>query len=462
MQHTLRRLGGAVLVLGATLAAPRPAPAFHTVFHFTVDRFEADGNVYGPAGGPADLVDEFDDGVLPPTFYAAYGTATESGGRLHLQNPGTHFPGPGGAPLDLSNVASYPVGGSYVRDGLGDLTGTAWWDPVVPGPRDFIHLTLFTWQTGGPTSYNELFGIDLQNQDLGLVVEQHLVHLDLAHGIYANVQVETLPIAPEDITGQIVFRIAFDDASNTMTSSFSLDGGTTFQSPFSPAPIFQDRDAAQFIIGADPLQDGPPPPTTTSTTSTSTTSTTSTSTTTTTLGPPACATTGCRESVVSGVARLLMDDPLGTVHDRLRWKWLRGQATAREDFGNPDLIGGDDLTFCAWDGAFRVLAQTTIPAGNYLGRRWWRSTSTGFRRRDRDGDRGGLKTIQLAAGAEGRAKVTVDGSGSRLRLLPPFPLTLPVTIQLRSETGVCWESRFEESGVVVNTPLRFDARSTVD
>ena len=50
----------ALLCVGLALAAARPASAFHTVFHFQVDRFELDGNTFGDADGTADFVDEFD------------------------------------------------------------------------------------------------------------------------------------------------------------------------------------------------------------------------------------------------------------------------------------------------------------------------------------------------------------------------------------------------------------------
>ena len=49
----------ALLCVGLGLVVARPAWAFHTVFHFQVDRFEADGNVFGPADGVPDLVDDF-------------------------------------------------------------------------------------------------------------------------------------------------------------------------------------------------------------------------------------------------------------------------------------------------------------------------------------------------------------------------------------------------------------------
>lgn len=72
------------------LAAALPAPTFaaHTTFTGAVARFEADGNVFGPADGAPDLVDEFDDGDLAPAWTRLLGTSYESAGVLMLRDPG--------------------------------------------------------------------------------------------------------------------------------------------------------------------------------------------------------------------------------------------------------------------------------------------------------------------------------------------------------------------------------------
>ena len=57
-------------------------------FSASVDRFEADGNVYGSADGAFDLVDEFDDGALAPAWAPLLGTVVESGGVLTARDPG--------------------------------------------------------------------------------------------------------------------------------------------------------------------------------------------------------------------------------------------------------------------------------------------------------------------------------------------------------------------------------------
>src|SRR5207249_1331134 len=61
---------------------------------------------------------------------------------------------------------------------------------------------------------------------------------------------DSVPIDPSSVTGQIVFRVSYDDTTRLLTCSFSLDGGTTFQSPFSPVPIFQGVPDSEILLGA--------------------------------------------------------------------------------------------------------------------------------------------------------------------------------------------------------------------
>jgi len=90
------------LTCPTVLCAPSsPTGAFHTVFDYRVDRFDLDGNTFGPADGKPDFVDDFND---ESSWFTAYGTASVIGGRLHVKSPGQRFPGPDGALLDLTEV----------------------------------------------------------------------------------------------------------------------------------------------------------------------------------------------------------------------------------------------------------------------------------------------------------------------------------------------------------------------
>jgi hypothetical protein len=71
----------------------------------------------------------------------------------------------------------------------------------------------------------------------------------------------------------------------------------------------------------------------------------------------------------------------------------------------------------------------------------------------------GAQKLLLKAGGAGAAKLVFKGKGTRLR--EPFgfgqgsllPLGAPVTVQLVSSTGVCWESIYD-AGITSNTAAK--------
>ncbi len=67
-------------------------------------------------------------------------------------------------------------------------------------------------------------------------------------------------IDPSTITGPIVLRMVFDDATDLLTCSFSLDGGLTFQTPFAPIQAFKLVPDAEVLLGAAALPPVAPPP----------------------------------------------------------------------------------------------------------------------------------------------------------------------------------------------------------
>jgi hypothetical protein len=50
------------------------------------------------------------------------------------------------------------------------------------------------------------------------------------------VSLQTISFQPQDVTGQIVYRMSFDNVANNLSTSVSLDGGNSFQS-FTAAPL---------------------------------------------------------------------------------------------------------------------------------------------------------------------------------------------------------------------------------
>ena len=69
-----------------------------------------------------------------------------------------------------------------------------------------------------------------QGSPVGYSVNQSLTH-GFGAG-FSTLQSNSASFDPAAVTGQIVLRMSLDDATDMVTTSFSLDGGATFQSPF--------------------------------------------------------------------------------------------------------------------------------------------------------------------------------------------------------------------------------------
>jgi len=77
------RLVAAPLAMCLTLAPPSLALTFSS----SCDRFEIDGNTFGPADGTLDFVDEFDSGMLAPNWTVLLGSAQETGSDVIVHSP---------------------------------------------------------------------------------------------------------------------------------------------------------------------------------------------------------------------------------------------------------------------------------------------------------------------------------------------------------------------------------------
>src|SRR5262249_13850823 len=169
-------------------------------------------------------------------------------------------------------------------------------------------------------------------------------------GKYETVNVASQPITAADLTGQLHLRLDYDAAAGTIHSSFSTDGGVTFQAPFPSVPIFTEgRHSAQLIIGADPRTGG---------VTTSTTITTQT-TTTTTLPPGNEAVRGSRL-----VLRAASPSRVGTIVFRSS----DGAIDLGRGFHSPDdpTINGGSLRLLSLAGGLDVTFD--LPAANWHAR----------------------------------------------------------------------------------------------
>jgi hypothetical protein len=130
---------------------------------------------------------------------------------------------------------------------------------VLPGTDRLFHLQLF----GQDNSLEiEAAGIAVTNLSPetaaaysppalpGLVVSQTLSYRDDGYSDLEILDYDAVPIDAGAVTGRIVLRLAFDDDTDLLTTSFSLDGGTTFQSPFPARPVFRRASAHHILPGA--------------------------------------------------------------------------------------------------------------------------------------------------------------------------------------------------------------------
>jgi len=153
---------------------------------------------------------------------------------------------------------------------------------------------------------------------------------------------------------------------------------------------------------------------------------------------------GCRQPTVENKALLLLKDK-GEDKKKLVWKWLKGDATALEDFGDPTT--STTYTLCIYDETNDVpslsLTAAVPPGGICDGDPCWSTIGAGFKYKDSAAVNGGIKNLLLKFGEAGKAKIIAKGIGAQLAL-PGLPLAQDTTVvvQLKNQLGTCWEARY--------------------
>jgi hypothetical protein len=163
--------------------------------------------------------------------------------------------------------------------------------------------------------------------------------------------------------------------------------------------------------------------------------------------PPLCANgpvTGCRRPMHPQGSVLKIKNTTPDLADRLTWKWTFGAATTKADFGSPLATTGYQL--CVYDGAGHTIARASAPPGGTCGGRpCWRESSSQFTYKSNDRQPNGRPRssvrLKLRPGADGHAKIQLQGRGVHLDL-QPLPAAQPVTVQLKSSDGTCWDAVF--------------------
>ena len=260
MRTAPRDLG---ILLAAALIWAIGLPAWAAVYSSSCDLFTIDGNSFGSPGGALDFVDDFDDGTLAPNWTILLGTAQEAGTNVTIHNPGFLTP-LGNTNFEISTIEN---AAHEIENGAGDFTANATWSSGLPGTDAEFHLQLYS-----ISPVIEAAGLSVNNFSAQVAAQQgapvgYSITQSLTHGFggsFTTLQSNSIAITPSSVTGPIVVRMALDDATDMLTCSFSLDGGTTFQSPFPPMHVFNDGvidyDILVGTAGLTPNTPPPPPP----------------------------------------------------------------------------------------------------------------------------------------------------------------------------------------------------------
>jgi len=145
------------------------------------------------------------------------------------------------------------------------------------------------------------------------------------------------------------------------------------------------------------------------------------------------------------------DNPRG---DRLSWRWSGSMADA-DEFGDPTT--STSLGLCIYDAASELVSRSCVQGGGLCdGKPCWQvKGETGFGYADPNRTPDGIQRIVLKA-RNGKARILLEGRGENLAL-PPLPIELPATVQLRSSDGSCHGAGY--AGARTNTNARLRARS---
>jgi uncharacterized delta-60 repeat protein len=165
---------------------------------------------------------------------------------------------------------------------------------------------------------------------------------------------------------------------------------------------------------------------------------------------PACGAplAGCRTPVQGQKAILQTKDKSPDSKDQLQWKWSKGSATTKADFGAPgEPLASTSYQLCVFGDTDQptpiVLFAAQVPAGGLCDtanpRPCWKEVAAGYNYKDKDETPDGVAQLVLRAGADGKAKIQLKASGDLLGD-PVYPLVQTITVQLRNSDGVCWES----------------------
>jgi hypothetical protein len=146
--------------------------------------------------------------------------------------------------------------------------------------------------------------------------------------------------------------------------------------------------------------------------------------------------------------------------DKLIWKWLKGPATAQDDFGDPTATA--DYTLCVYAGTAAVL-RADVPASGTCGVSpcWKTVGDKGYKRTDTAASSDGIKKILLKGSTSASSKILFKGQGAALDLDPAtLPLGDDITVQVsHSDNASCWQASYAPAAVRINSESVFRAKT---
>jgi len=282
MRHRSRLLSLVALLVATPWLGARAA---ETVFDYRVDRFQVTGQV--------NFADDFDDGDIVP-WTLGIGTRVDTGSELSLRSPGLFMPdfwsfvtGSSSAPgIDVS-LARLGVPAFQVSAGSGDFTAVSRWTTLPTAPAGSIGgFYSMSIHMAGPTLPGECIHppnptqapavartFTIAMRDFNAVPAPYAGPTGLAMGLNETVVCVFDPSdptknqldihAPETaavtlpVTGDVVLRLDWNDVLGRMTPMYSVDGGTSFQTPFASRP-YAFSNASFQLLGDSVVATGVP------------------------------------------------------------------------------------------------------------------------------------------------------------------------------------------------------------
>lgn len=151
---------------------------------------------------------------------------------------------------------------------------------------------------------------------------------------------------------------------------------------------------------------------------------------------------GCRAPASTKAVLKIKVEADDATKNLLLWKWVKGAATSKAEFGSPTTT--DNYYLCVYDDGEPVLTKRIPAAGTCASTPCWKDLATGYQFKNKDLAPNGAFLLQLKEGAsDGDAKVRFKGKGSLLSPPAPDGLTGPVAVQLsHGGDAVCWGATF--------------------